>query len=111
MALYQQIKDGADFAELAREHSDFEETASRGGFWRDDLPRENLPSEIADVVRTLKPGDVSLPVKMEGGWNIFRINDDAATLEKFAGQERLQELFREKLAETRAKLYVDVRLE
>ena len=111
MALYQQIIDGADFAELAREHSDFEETASRGGFWRDDLPRENLPSEIADVVRTLKPGDVSLPVKMEGGWNIFRINDDAATLEKFAGQERLQELFREKLAETRAKLYVDVRLE
>ena len=111
MALYQQIKDGADFAELAREHSDFEETASRGGFWRDDLPRENLPSEIADAVRTLKPGDVSLPVKMEGGWNIFRINDDAATLEKFAGQERLQELFRKKLAETRAKLYVDVRLE
>ncbi len=111
MALYQQIKDGTDFAELAREHSDFEETASRGGFWRDDLPRENLPSEIADVVRSLKPGDVSLPVKMEGGWNIFRINDDAATIEKFAGQERLQELFREKLAETRAKLYVDVRLE
>ena len=111
MVLYQQIKDGADFAELAREHSDFEETASRGGFWRDDLPRENLPSEIADAVRTLKPGDVSLPVKMEGGWNLFRINDDAATLEKFAGQERLQELFRKKLAETRAKLYVDVRLE
>ena len=111
MALYQQIKDGADFAELAREHSDFEETASRGGFWRDDLPMENLPPEIADVVRTLKPGDVSLPVKMEGGWNLFRVNDDAATLEKFAGQERLQELVREKLAETRAKLYVDVRLE
>ena len=111
LALYQQIQEGADFAELAREHSDFEETASRGGFWRDDIPVENLPSEIAEVVRALKPGDVSLPVKMEGGWNLFRINDDTATLEKFAQEERLQELFREKLAETRAKLYVDVRLE
>ena len=110
MALYQQIKDGADFAELAREHSDYEETASRGGFWQ-NIPRSDLPSQFAEVVRALKPGEVSLPVKMEGGWNLFRINDEATALEEIAKQERLQELFREKLAETRAKLYVDVRLE
>ncbi len=108
MALYQQIQDGADFAELAREHSDYEETASRGGFWA-NLPRSDLPSEFADVVRALKPGDVSLPVKVEGGWNLFRINDEATALEQIAKDERLQALFREKLAETRAKLYVDVR--
>lgn len=110
MALYQQIKDGSDFAELAREHSDYEETASRGGFWA-NLPRSDLPPEFADVVRALKPGDVSLPVKVEGGWNLFRINDEATALEQIAKDERLQALFREKLAETRAKLYVDVRLE
>lgn len=110
MALYQQIQDGADFAELAREHSDYEETASRGGFWA-NLPRSDLPPEFADVVRALKPGDVSLPVKVEGGWNLFRINDEATALEQIAKDERLQALFREKLAETRAKLYVDVRLE
>lgn len=110
MALYKQIQDGADFAELAREHSDYEETASRGGFL-DNFPKSGLPTEFADVVRALKPGDVSLPVKMEGGWNLFRINDEATALEEIAKQERLQELFREKLAETRAKLYVDVRLE
>lgn len=110
MALYKQIQDGADFAELAREHSDYEETASRGGFWQ-NIPRSDLPPKFADVVRALKPGDVSLPVKMEGGWNLFRINDGVTALEGIAKQERLQELFREKLAETRAKLYVDVRLE
>ncbi len=110
MALYKQIQDGADFAELAREHSDFEETASRGGFLR-NFPKSELPPEYADVVRALKPGEVSLPVKLEGGWNLFRINDDATALEQIAKEERLQELFREKLAETRAKLYVDVRLE
>ncbi len=110
MALYQQIKDGVDFAELAREHSDFEETASRGGFLG-SFPRTDLPPEYAEVVRALKPGDVSLPVKVEGGWNLFRINDEATALEQIAKEERLQALFREKLAETRAKLYVDVRLE
>lgn len=110
MALYKQIQDGADFAELAREHSDFEETASRGGFLR-NFPKSELPPEYADVVRALKPGEVSLPVKLEGGWNLFRINDDATALEQIAKEERLQELFREKLAETQAKLYVDVRLE
>ena len=110
MALYKQIQDGADFAELAREHSDYEETASRGGLLN-NYPKSELPAEFADVVRALKPGEVSLPVKMEGGWNLFRVNDDATALEQIAKEERLQELFREKLAETRAKLYVDVRLE
>ena len=110
MALYKQIQDGADFAELAREHSDYEETASRGGLLN-NYPKSELPAEFADVVRALKPGEVSLPVKMEGGWNLFRVNDDATALEQIAKEERLQALFREKLAETRAKLYVDVRLE
>ena len=110
MALYQQIQDGADFAELARAESDFEQTASRGGLLG-SLPKANLPPEYADVVRALKPGGVSLPVKMEGGWNLFRINDDVSALEEIAKEERLQVLFREKLAETRKKLYVDVRLE
>lgn len=110
MALYKQIQDGTDFAELAREHSDYEETASRGGLLN-NYPKSELPAEFADVVRALKPGEVSLPVKMEGGWNLFRVNDDATALEQIAKEERLQELFREKLAETRAKLYVDVRLE
>ena len=76
-----------------------------------NFPKSELPPEYADVVRALKPGEVSLPVKLEGGWNLFRINDDATALEQIAKEERLQELFREKLAETRAKLYVDVRLE
>ena len=110
MALYQQIQDGADFAELARAESDFEQTGSRGGFLG-SFPKANLPPEYADVVRALKPGEVSLPVKVEGGWNLFRINDDISALEEIAKEERLQALFREKLAETRKKLYVDVRLE
>ena len=110
MALYQRIQDGADFAELARTESDFEQTGARGGFLG-SFPKANLPPEYADVVRALKPGEVSLPVKVEGGWNLFRINDDISALEEIAKEERLQALFREKLAETRKKLYVDVRLE
>lgn len=108
MALYRQIQDGADFAELAREHSDFEQTAPRGGFMG-SFAKTGLPPEY-QVVRSLKPGEISLPVQMQGGWNIFRINDDTSALEEIAKQTRLEEMFREKLAETREKLYVDVRL-
>ena len=109
MDLYRQIQDGADFAELARQHSDYEQTAGRGGLVG-TFPKTDLPPEYADVVKALKPGEVSLPVKMQGGWNLFRINDDANSLEEIAKRARLQALFKEKLAETRAKLYVDVRL-
>lgn len=110
MDLYRKIQEGADFAELAREHSDYDETGRRGGLMG-TFPKTDLPPEYGDVVKTLKPGEVSLPVKMQGGWNLFHVNDDANSLEEIAKQVRLQALFKEKLAETRAKLYVDVRLD
>ena len=104
--MYKQIQMGRilpNFAASIR----FEEKM-RGGFLR-NFPKSEL--HLISDVDGLKPGEVSLPVKLEGGWNLFRINDDATALEQIAKEERLQELFREKLAETRAKLYVDVRLE
>ena len=104
MALYQQIKDGADFAELAREHSDYEETASRGGFWA-NLPKSDLPPEFADVVRSLKPGRCELARKSGRRLeSIPRSMTMPTALEQIAKEERLQALFREKLAETRAKI-------
>ena len=110
MGLYRKIQEGADFADLAREHSDLAQTAARGGFIN-FFPRTDVPAEYADVVRSLKPGEVSLPVNAGGGWHLFRINDDANALEELAKQARLQDIFKEKLAETREKLYVDIRLD
>ena len=109
MDLYRQVQNGADFAGLAREHSDYEETAPRGGFLG-SFAKDNLPPDY-EVVKSLKPGEISLPVQIQSGWHIFRINDDTSALEEIAKQTRLEEMFRKKLAETREKLYVDIRLE
>ena len=77
--------------------------------------KTDLPPVFADAVRSLKPGDVTLPIFVDqqdvSGWSIVRVNDSAAAMEEIVKQQRLQEKFREMLAETREKIYVDVRLE
>lgn len=110
LELYKRIQTGEDFAELAKTQSDHAETASLGGRLG-SFQKENLPPAFADVVRTLQPGAVSLPVQTEFGWHLVKVNDDLVSLEEIAKQARLQELFREILAETREKLFVEVRLE
>ena len=108
--LYKRIQAGEDFAELARQHSTHQESAVHGGRLG-VFPVTNLPPAFADAIRALKPGGISLPVKSELGWHLVRVNDDLESLEEIAKQIRLQVLFREVLAETREKRYVDVRLE
>jgi len=114
LALYKRIQAGEDFAALAREHSDLTLTAQRGG-QMGLYSKTDLPPVFADAVRSLKPGDVTLPIFVDqqdvSGWSIVRVNDSAAAMEEIVKQQRLQEKFREMLAETREKIYVDVRLE
>ena len=110
LELYKRVQAGEDFAILAKTESDHEETASLGGRLG-AFQKESLPPAFADVIRTLQIGAVSLPVQTEFGWHLVKVNDDLVSLEEIARQVRLQELFREVLAETREKLYVEVRLE
>lgn len=110
MDIYQRLQKGEDFAELARELSEFDQTASRGGYIN-AFKKSELPPDFVEVGTTLKPGQVSLPIKTERGWDLVKINDDLNSLEEMLKQEKLQELFREVLAETREKLYVDIRMQ
>ena len=100
---------GEDFAELAREHSAHEETAKKGGRLPGPFTRENLPDEFSDVLKTMRMGDVSAPIRTEYGWHVVKVNDDQDAVKEIVQQARLQERFEEVLAETRARLYVEVR--
>lgn len=67
---------GADFAALARQFSEDEETKDKGGEFRPVKPNDtNLPPEIRTVIFALKPGQVSDPVRQTGGFWIFRLDD------------------------------------
>jgi PPIC-type PPIASE domain len=94
----QQIAAGADFAELARRLSR-DPSAATGGY-QGELSRENLPPAFADVIFSLKPGEVSKVVPAEYGFHVFQV------LEHFpAGAVPLEEArdeIRERLRQERA---------
>lgn len=70
---------GADFAELARKFSDDEETRAKGGDYQPLRPNDNnLPPAIRTAVFSLRPGQVSDPVRQTGGFWIFRLTDFVA---------------------------------
>lgn len=68
------LKDGADFAELAREVSQDPGSAPRGG----DLGCVALGRFVPEFERAalaLQPGQVSAPVQTQFGWHVIRMND------------------------------------
>jgi len=71
-ALYDQIKGGADFAELAKKSSQDSASARNGGElgW---ASRETYAPAFAEKLFSMQPGDVSEPVKTEFGYHIIKL--------------------------------------
>lgn len=67
----QQLKRGADFAQLARQYSDDASSAERGGDLGPFSPGM-LPPEIEAHVLQLQPGQISDPVPSRFGIHIFK---------------------------------------
>jgi peptidyl-prolyl cis-trans isomerase C len=74
--LEKKIKGGGDFAALARTDSDQQQTSVRGGdmgtFTMGDA---NIPAVIKTAVSKLQPGQVSDPVRVQGGFFIFKLDN------------------------------------
>ena len=76
-ALAAQIKDGADFAALAKEKSKDPGSGQEGG----DLgyfAKGSMVPEFAEVAFKMYPGQVSNPVKTQFGWHIIKVEDRRA---------------------------------
>ncbi len=91
--LRQQIEDGQDFAELARLHS-ADGSASQGGDLG-FLHRGMLAPEAEKIVDTLRPGQVSQPLRLLQGIALFRLQErQPARLNPFdKARQRVAELF------------------
>jgi peptidyl-prolyl cis-trans isomerase C len=73
-AIAQEVKGGADFAEIAKDKSKDPGSAKDGG----DLGyfvKSNMVPEFADVAFKMYPGQVSNPVKTQFGWHIIKLED------------------------------------
>lgn len=73
-ALYQRLQEGEDFAELAEEHSQDDLSRSRGGQigW---VAEGDLPEDLAALVFSLDPGNVSEPIKTERGVYLLDVQE------------------------------------
>ena len=72
-AILEQLKEGADFAELARERSQDPGSAARGG----DLgcvERGRFVPEFEEAALRLGEGELSAPVQTRFGWHVIRLN-------------------------------------
>lgn len=72
--LYEQIKEGADFAQRAKLQSDDKQTSNKGG----ELPwfgSGRMLPEYEEVAFDLKVGEVSKPFETRLGWHIVKLLD------------------------------------
>ena len=72
--LREQAVGGADFAELARKHSQDENTANLGGEL-DWFVAGEYGARVTEVVDSLKNGEISEPFRTELGWHILKRED------------------------------------
>src|SRR5690606_21068731 len=71
--IYQKVREGADFQQLAITESDAQ-TALQGGDigWR---KANQLPTLFADVVPALQVGEVSKPMQTDSGFHLVMLRD------------------------------------
>jgi peptidyl-prolyl cis-trans isomerase SurA len=115
-----QLLEGADFTELARQHS--RDASARDGGDLGTLKRGELAQDIESQILALKPGEVSRPFRSVLGYHVFRLETkemlEGEGLDRVKGQIR-DILFREKfetrldtwLKEIKQRAIIDVRLD
>jgi peptidyl-prolyl cis-trans isomerase SurA len=113
------VRGGADFAELARVHSD-DATAARGGELDWIYSGDTVP-EFERAYQELKAGEVSQPVRTPFGYHLIQVLERRAA-DVSAERRRLQarqalrerksdEAYQEWLRQIRDQTYVELRLE
>jgi peptidyl-prolyl cis-trans isomerase SurA len=117
--LKERVENGADFAELARLHSD-DLSASKGGELGWLNPGDTVP-EFERAMDGLKPGEVSVPVQSPFGWHLIQVEErrdqDVTEARKRLEARRAirerksEEAFEDWVRQARDRAYVEYRQE
>ncbi|HJX27790.1 MAG TPA: peptidylprolyl isomerase [Thermoanaerobaculia bacterium] len=112
-----ELAGGADFAGLARTLSS-DPSAASGGY-QGELSRADLPPAFADVIFSLRPGEVSRLIPADYGFHIFQVvarspagviplAEARPEIEERLRQERADRLLAELVEEARRRYNVEV---
>ena len=69
--LHRQLQEGADFAALAREHSEDSKSGAKGGSWG-AVALSEFPEALSSELRKLKQNEISGPVRSPYGYHILK---------------------------------------
>jgi len=118
-ALKERLENKADFAELARVHSE-DASASRGGELGWILPGDTVP-EFERAMNNLKPGEISQPVRSPFGWHLIQVlergaQDVSKERRRMAARQTLRarksdEAYQEWVRQLRDRAYIELRLD
>ncbi len=72
--IYERLKAGADFAELAREYSDDPGSGASGGDLGWVSPGDMVP-EFEQAMDVTPTGELSTPVRSQFGWHVLQVTD------------------------------------
>jgi peptidyl-prolyl cis-trans isomerase SurA len=119
LRLRERIVTGADFAELAKVHSE-DATASKGGDLGWISPGETVP-EFERAMNGLRDGEVSQPVQTPFGWHLIQVmgrrsEELSEERKKLAARQTVRarkadEAYQDWLRQTRDRAFVENRLE
>ncbi|MCZ6767429.1 MAG: peptidylprolyl isomerase [bacterium] len=118
--VHAEVVAGADFSEMAKEHSDDPGTASSGGDlgW---LKQDDLPEFFRDVLETMVVGDVSQVLREPSGFRIVKLleQEDARPftfdevkdeLRKSVQEKKIADMYDSYIAGLRDEFYVEIRV-
>jgi peptidyl-prolyl cis-trans isomerase SurA len=119
--LRERITNGrADFAELAKAHSDDTTSAARGGELDWIYPGDTVP-DFERALQELKPGELSQPVRTPFGYHLIQVLERRASdvsqerrrleARKVLRERKSEETYQEWLRQLRDQAYVELRLE
>ena len=110
----------ADFAELAKVHSDDTGSAARGGELDWIYPGDTVP-DFERALQELKPGEISQPVKTPFGYHLIQVLERRASdvsqerrrleARKVLRERKSEDAYQEWLRQLRDQAYVELRLE
>jgi parvulin-like peptidyl-prolyl isomerase len=73
--IVKEIRAGADFVKLVKEHSKDAQSAAKDGEFGTVRKSDTLPQAIKDAIFALKTGEVSEPVRQPNGFYIFKVDE------------------------------------
>lgn len=118
-SLRTRIREGEDFAEIARQHSDDHQSAADGGVidWQ---PLQRFAPDFRAKLENLEPGMISDPFRTRYGWHIaevleFRESDQTNEVRRRQAiqalrQKQMQEERELWVRQLRNRAYIDIRL-